>query len=65
MDDNALTHLPIEVPAQKPLSDNPLIDWLLREGVTIPLPRDLVGRLGRRPPRPPCWERSGGPERRE
>jgi adenylate cyclase len=45
MDENALADLPIEALARKPLSNNALIDWLLREGVSIPLPRDLVGRL--------------------
>src|SRR5512134_2205477 len=45
MDTDTAAHLPIEFPAHKPLSDNALIDWLLTEGVSIPAPSDLVGRL--------------------
>jgi adenylate cyclase len=48
MDNDALAPLPIESSARKPLSDNALIDWLLMEGVSIPTPRDLVGRLALR-----------------
>ena len=35
-------------PAPTPLSNNPLIDWLLTEGLTLLHPRDLIGRLGHR-----------------
>jgi adenylate cyclase len=38
----------IRVPAQRPLSDNVLIDWLLTEGLNIQRPSDLVARLGHR-----------------
>ncbi len=34
--------------AQKALSDNPLIDWLLTEGLTIVSPADLIGGIARR-----------------
>ncbi len=48
MDDDTIAHPGIRVPAQTPLSDNALIDWLLTEGLTIQNPRDLIGRLGHR-----------------
>ncbi len=34
------------LPQQTPVGNNPLIDWLLAEGLTIQLPRELVRRLG-------------------
>ena len=46
--DGTLMHPDIQLPAQEPLSDNALIDWLLAEGLTIQTPRELIGRLGRR-----------------
>ena len=48
MDNDTIARSEARVPAQEPLSDNALIDWLLTEGLTIQNPRDLIGRLGRR-----------------
>lgn len=48
MDDNTGVQPATPSPAPISLSDNPLIDWLLAEGLALTHPGDLIGRLGRR-----------------